>query len=518
MFRTALISLFLTSAALADTWTVDDDGKADFDNIQAAIDAASDGDTVEVQAGTYFETIDFLGKSISVTGVAGSVVTIINAQFAGTAVTISGTDAVTTLAGFTIEKGYTSFGGGLNISNCQDLQFIDCHVSANIATYGGGIHATSCVMTFQDCDITGNTANAGGGVHATSCEMTFRDSFIRNNQTNGGENVGGGLSLYTCTVDMFDTVISGNTAVNNGGGARVEQTPVSMEGGGILGNTSQDSDGGGLYLTYSDLSASGVEFSDNYAYSQGGAMYSTNDPRVNLFGCYGSNNRTSNCENSSSNYQGGTIYLYGNAIATVYDCNFRDGCSGRGGWMYVGGTSVVDIYNTILGGFSSVYSYQGETIYVNSPSTIVFVANSVICGSGSDPIDGGWVDKGGNSFPSSCPEFIDTGSCCLNGLCTSMTYDDCNSIYGIFQGVGLDCADSQCPAVSEPTGACCLDMGQCVATLENDCLAANGSFAGLGVLCADSACPEHCYGDIDGNGTVNIVDVLGVMASWGACP
>ena len=46
MFRTTLISMFLTSAALADTWTVDDDGKADFDNIQAAVDAASGGDGV----------------------------------------------------------------------------------------------------------------------------------------------------------------------------------------------------------------------------------------------------------------------------------------------------------------------------------------------------------------------------------------------------------------------------------------------------------------------------------------
>ena len=39
MFRPVLISLFLTSTALATTWTVDDDGKADFDNIQAAVDA-----------------------------------------------------------------------------------------------------------------------------------------------------------------------------------------------------------------------------------------------------------------------------------------------------------------------------------------------------------------------------------------------------------------------------------------------------------------------------------------------
>ncbi len=38
------------------TWTVDDDGKADFDNIQAAIDAASDGDEIVVMPGTYIGT------------------------------------------------------------------------------------------------------------------------------------------------------------------------------------------------------------------------------------------------------------------------------------------------------------------------------------------------------------------------------------------------------------------------------------------------------------------------------
>ena len=33
------------------TWAVDDDGKADFDNIQAAVDAASDGDELIVMPG-----------------------------------------------------------------------------------------------------------------------------------------------------------------------------------------------------------------------------------------------------------------------------------------------------------------------------------------------------------------------------------------------------------------------------------------------------------------------------------
>jgi hypothetical protein len=38
--------------------------------IQDAIDAATSGDTIRVDSGTYFERIDFLGKSISVTGTA----------------------------------------------------------------------------------------------------------------------------------------------------------------------------------------------------------------------------------------------------------------------------------------------------------------------------------------------------------------------------------------------------------------------------------------------------------------
>ena len=36
---TCLVLCVLNSAAIADTWTVDDDGSADFNNIQAAVDA-----------------------------------------------------------------------------------------------------------------------------------------------------------------------------------------------------------------------------------------------------------------------------------------------------------------------------------------------------------------------------------------------------------------------------------------------------------------------------------------------
>jgi parallel beta-helix repeat protein len=49
------------------TWTVDDDGPADFNKIQTAIDNASSGDTIFVHEGTYYENIS-INKSLAILG------------------------------------------------------------------------------------------------------------------------------------------------------------------------------------------------------------------------------------------------------------------------------------------------------------------------------------------------------------------------------------------------------------------------------------------------------------------
>ncbi|MCJ7422687.1 right-handed parallel beta-helix repeat-containing protein [Candidatus Bathyarchaeota archaeon] len=82
------------------TWTVDDDGPADFTSISEAIATANSGDTVYVYNGTYHENV-FIHKSLTLIG-ENKYGTIVDVDY-GTAVRIELTEGVT-LTGFTIRN------------------------------------------------------------------------------------------------------------------------------------------------------------------------------------------------------------------------------------------------------------------------------------------------------------------------------------------------------------------------------------------------------------------------------
>ena len=50
-----IVLLLIVSAALCRTWEIHSDGSGDAPNIQAGIDSAAAGDTVQVNSGTYYE-------------------------------------------------------------------------------------------------------------------------------------------------------------------------------------------------------------------------------------------------------------------------------------------------------------------------------------------------------------------------------------------------------------------------------------------------------------------------------
>ncbi len=111
--------------------------------IQAGIDAAVNGDEIIVVPGTYFETINFLGKAIIVRSSGGPRVTIIDAQGAGSVVTCqSGEGPDTVLEGFTITGGLASLGGGMFNSNSSPT-LKRCNFRDNQAVDLGGGSLTS---------------------------------------------------------------------------------------------------------------------------------------------------------------------------------------------------------------------------------------------------------------------------------------------------------------------------------------------------------------------------------------
>src|SRR6185436_11490138 len=79
---------------------------AQYPTIQAAIVAAQPGDTVLVAPGRYVETIDFLGKAITVESSGGAAATTIDGGGAGSVVSfVSAEMATSVLRGFTITGG-----------------------------------------------------------------------------------------------------------------------------------------------------------------------------------------------------------------------------------------------------------------------------------------------------------------------------------------------------------------------------------------------------------------------------
>ena len=103
------------------------------------------------------------------------------------------------------------------------------------------------------------------------------------------------------------------------------------------------------------------------------------------------------------------------------------------------------------------------------------------------------------------------GACCVEGVCLQLQADFCASTGGSY--LGGNCSDTTC-AETTATGACCASGG-CSIVTEDQCTGFGGTWT-EGGACDD--CPTTCPADTNGDGVVDIHDLLAVIDTWGACP
>lgn len=211
-------------------------------SIQAAIDAASNADTIMVSNGVYHlqATLE-ITKYVSLASVNGPGVTILDGQGLRRCLHAEGVGFA--LRGFTIRNGNAGAGsGGGILVDHGDLRLEDCVVTANRAASGGGLchwglgEVRNCV--FHDNEAT---AGPGGGLFVAPPVPVDR-CLIYSNRAAGS---GGGIYMDFAG-QLQSSLVYGNASGYRGGGvggrgaSNIRACTIAdnhaAEGGGISGD------------------------------------------------------------------------------------------------------------------------------------------------------------------------------------------------------------------------------------------------------------------------------------------
>lgn len=196
-----------------------------FDTIQEAVDVAAEGHTVTVLEGRYYESINFGGKNITLTGADPNSLkvvasTIIDGNGVDTVVNfVAGEDANCVLTGLTVKNGNAQRGGGIYCYNSSPT-ISKCVVSANVANSGGGIANWHGNPKLINCIFSRNRAKYGGAVFNAASNPTLAKCCLRGNRAAKG----GGIYNTKSNPIVTNCLLSGNLANGNGGGMYCENS------------------------------------------------------------------------------------------------------------------------------------------------------------------------------------------------------------------------------------------------------------------------------------------------------
>lgn len=292
-----------------------------------------------------------------------------------------------TLKNCVVTKNESSNGGGGIHFDGENLIVEDSGISGNKGDPGGiWVKEASAQTKIKNSNIIYNVASSGGGGLKLAGTSTIEDCKITGNTAESG--VGGGLILSdNKSCKIINSVISNNTAGENGGGIYMIDGELRLESGAVIGkkldpdvagndisevatstdfgnkstDTSYSRVGAGLYVRYGTVNMSeGAYICKNYTSSYGGGVYVSPEGKFNMsggvigwnFSRMGGGIIADGADDDSSNYS--VLNISGKAKICYNKAGFTSaqGCTGRGAGIFACGDLNISENAEIFGNYA----------------------------------------------------------------------------------------------------------------------------------------------------------------------
>jgi len=322
-----------------------------YKTIQAAVNAAANGDIIKVAKGTYSEAVRIEQKKVQLLG-----------GFAGS--------------------------GNFNTANPE----------ANV-TIINGTSAAPCIYIYIDVEISGSLIINGftirngqrgiefyGGWSVNLNNITIENNIIENNGTQDLDQYGGGIGLAGTNVKILNNLIRNNEA-GKGAAIGVMDPPANflIEGNRIENNKGYNDHAGGMAINGTGTITRNI-FDGNVAslywknYGWGGAIliFADSSTKTTVSLSYNT------YRNNSAPSRGGAIFVDDGSTATMeHELIYNNKSAESGSAIYVdddgsGHGSTLNMNNCTVSGHST----DGAAMYVNG--SVVQVENSIFWNNGSD--------------------------------------------------------------------------------------------------------------------------------------